>query len=132
MASAILRRTNSYAVRSMVDALRIGGSSRSYAKLTMGADIVSAAPDVSLQKARSWDEGVSSKFSTTALKDIFKVCQATKKKMSLHFSPFFRIFSWILFNFIFTGQESCDFWPPRKFLLLQSFFPPYINCLQEK
>lgn len=72
MASAILRRTNSYAVRSMVDALRIGGSSRSYAKLAVGTDIVSAAPDVSLQKARSWDEGVSSKFSTTALKDIFK------------------------------------------------------------
>lgn len=46
---------------------------RALASLGSGADIVSAAPGVSLQKARSWDEGVSSKFSTTPLKDIFKV-----------------------------------------------------------
>ncbi|KAF2284145.1 hypothetical protein GH714_019548 [Hevea brasiliensis] len=57
MASAILRRTGSSAVKSMVDALRIGGSSRSYAKLSVGTDMVSAAPDVSLQKARTWDKG---------------------------------------------------------------------------
>ncbi|XP_021667134.2 peroxiredoxin-2F, mitochondrial [Hevea brasiliensis] len=56
----------------MVDALRIGGSSRSYAKLAVGIDIVSVAPDVSLQQARTWAEGVSSNFSTTALKEIFK------------------------------------------------------------
>ncbi|KAK6913892.1 Redoxin, partial [Dillenia turbinata] len=37
-----------------------------------GDDIVAAAPNVSLQKARTWDEGVSSKFSTTPLSDIFK------------------------------------------------------------
>lgn len=48
-------------------------AARSYASLAVGMDIVSAAPDVSLQKARSWDEGVSSKFSTTPLKDIFEV-----------------------------------------------------------
>ncbi|EEF45351.1 peroxiredoxin-2F, mitochondrial [Ricinus communis] len=72
MASAILRQTRSSALKSMFDNLRMGGSSMSYAKLAVGTDIVSAAPDVSLQKARSWDEGVSSKFSTTPLKDIFK------------------------------------------------------------
>lgn len=47
-------------------------ASRAYASLGVGSDIVSAAPNVSLQKARSWDEGVSSKFSTTSLHDIFK------------------------------------------------------------
>ena len=51
----------------------VGGSSRSYAAVAVGTDLVSAAPGVSLQKARSWDEGVSSKFATTPLKDIFKV-----------------------------------------------------------
>ncbi|MED6158695.1 hypothetical protein PIB30_035237 [Stylosanthes scabra] len=45
---------------------------RSYAKVAVGTDIVSAAPNVSLQKARTWDEGVSSKFSTTPLNNIFK------------------------------------------------------------
>ncbi|XP_031500213.1 peroxiredoxin-2F, mitochondrial [Nymphaea colorata] len=44
---------------------------RGYA-VSVGTDIVESAPSVSLQKARSWDEGVSSKFSTTPLKDIFK------------------------------------------------------------
>ncbi|XP_073277822.1 peroxiredoxin-2F, mitochondrial [Primulina huaijiensis] len=47
-------------------------ASRSYASVAVGTDLISAAPDVSLQKARTWDEGVSSKFSTTPLKDIFK------------------------------------------------------------
>ncbi|XP_050216174.1 peroxiredoxin-2F, mitochondrial [Mercurialis annua] len=73
--SIILRRTtrSSSASTSLIDGLlRIGGSSRSYAKIAVGTDIVSAAPDVSLQKSRTWDEGVSSKFSTTPLKDIFK------------------------------------------------------------
>ncbi|CAI0466279.1 unnamed protein product [Linum tenue] len=73
MASAVVRRAKPSAFKSAVDAgLRIAGSSRSYAKVAVGADLVSAAPDVALQKARSWDEGVSSKFSTTPLKDIFK------------------------------------------------------------
>jgi len=45
------------------------GAARGFA--SVGSDIVSAAPGVSLQKARSWDEGVASKFSTTPLKDIF-------------------------------------------------------------
>ncbi|CAN6452872.1 unnamed protein product [Victoria cruziana] len=45
--------------------------SRGYA-VSVGTDIIDAMPNVSLQKARSWDEGVSSKFSTTPLKDIFK------------------------------------------------------------
>ncbi|KAL6503442.1 hypothetical protein OROGR_025365 [Orobanche gracilis] len=45
---------------------------RAYASVAVGSDLISAAPDVSLQKARSWDEGVSSKFATTNVKDIFK------------------------------------------------------------
>ncbi|CAK7341231.1 unnamed protein product [Dovyalis caffra] len=72
MASAILKRTGPSLFKSATDSLGIGGSWRSYAKVAVGTDIVSAAPDVSLQKARTWDEGVSSKFSTTPIKDIFK------------------------------------------------------------
>lgn len=45
---------------------------RTYVSAAVGTDLISAAPDVSLQKARTWDEGVSSKFATTPLKDIFK------------------------------------------------------------
>ncbi|XP_020582278.1 peroxiredoxin-2F, mitochondrial [Phalaenopsis equestris] len=45
---------------------------RAFASLANGTDIVSAAPGASLQKARSWDEGVSSNFSTTPLKEIFE------------------------------------------------------------
>ncbi|WOK99116.1 peroxiredoxin-2F, mitochondrial [Canna indica] len=45
---------------------------RAFASVSVGSDIVSAAPDVALQKARTWDEGVASKFSTTPLKDIFQ------------------------------------------------------------
>lgn len=51
----------------------MGAQSRAYAAVAAGTDIVSAAPNVSLQKARTWDEGVSSNFATTPLKDIFKV-----------------------------------------------------------
>ncbi|KAJ4825752.1 hypothetical protein Tsubulata_029380 [Turnera subulata] len=71
MASAILRRTGSSALNS-VAAGGFRASSRSYAKAAVGTDLVSAAPGVSLQKARSWDEGVSSNFSTSPLKDVFK------------------------------------------------------------
>uniref|UniRef100_A0A7C9CXR3 Glutaredoxin-dependent peroxiredoxin n=1 Tax=Opuntia streptacantha TaxID=393608 RepID=A0A7C9CXR3_OPUST len=58
--------------RSSVLQTVVGGIQRAYASLAVGSDIVSAAPNVSLQKARSWDEGVSSKFATTPLRDIFK------------------------------------------------------------
>ncbi|KAJ7980098.1 putative Peroxiredoxin [Quillaja saponaria] len=71
MASTILKRASCSAMNSMVGGHRIGVLSRSYA-VAVGTDIVSAAPDVSLQKARSWDEGVSSKFATSPLKEIFK------------------------------------------------------------
>ncbi|KAI7750486.1 hypothetical protein M8C21_028957 [Ambrosia artemisiifolia] len=50
----------------------IGESWRSFASIAAGSDLVAAAPNVSLQKARTWDEGVSSQFSTTPLSDIFK------------------------------------------------------------
>ncbi|KAE9594664.1 hypothetical protein Lal_00037434 [Lupinus albus] len=71
MASAIMNRASSSSTMrsiSLYAALRI----RNYAKVANGSDIVSVAPNVSLQKARTWDEGVSSKFSTTPIKDIFK------------------------------------------------------------
>ncbi|XP_010278123.1 PREDICTED: peroxiredoxin-2F, mitochondrial [Nelumbo nucifera] len=71
MASAMLKRSNCFSMKSIVGGLRIAVS-RAFASVSVGTDIVSAAPGVSLQKARSWDEGVSSKFSTTPLKDIFK------------------------------------------------------------
>ncbi|KAL5701766.1 hypothetical protein ACHQM5_027073 [Ranunculus cassubicifolius] len=65
MASGMLKRC------SISSTLRLI-TSRSFASVSIGTDLVSKAPEVSLQKARSWDEGVSSKFSTTPLKDIFK------------------------------------------------------------
>ena len=73
MASAILKRVSASAKSTLVESMRIRASSRAFAAVAVGTDIVSAAPNVSLQKARSWDEGVSSKFSTTPLKDIFEV-----------------------------------------------------------
>ncbi|KAH9316170.1 hypothetical protein KI387_024797, partial [Taxus chinensis] len=39
---------------------------------SVGTDIVNAAPDVKLPKARSWDEGVSSQFATTTLSELFR------------------------------------------------------------
>eukprot|EP01018_Ginkgo_biloba_P029110 Gb_08270 [translate_table: standard] len=38
---------------------------------SVGTDIVNVASDVKLQKARTWDEGVSSQFSTTPLSELF-------------------------------------------------------------
>ncbi|GMI70421.1 peroxiredoxin IIF, PEROXIREDOXIN IIF [Hibiscus trionum] len=72
MATNILRRAASSVLKSKTESLFTGTPRRSYASVAVGTDIVSAAPGVSLQKARSWDEGVSSNFSTTSVKDIFK------------------------------------------------------------
>ena len=55
-------------------AAALWGAARGFA--SVGSDIVSAVPGVSLQKARSWDEGVATKFATTPLKDIFYVRSA--------------------------------------------------------
>ena len=68
MASALAAR------RARGSAAVLWGAARGFA--SVGTDIVSAAPGVSLQKARSWDEGVATKFSTTPLKDIFYVRNA--------------------------------------------------------
>ncbi|RZC89841.1 hypothetical protein C5167_035836 [Papaver somniferum] len=67
MASAMLKRSM------VVNGIRVLGT-RAFASssVTVGTDLVSTISDVSLQKARTWDEGVSSKFSTTPIKDIFK------------------------------------------------------------
>ncbi|KAL6526565.1 hypothetical protein OROGR_015655 [Orobanche gracilis] len=64
--SAFLKRTG--LVKSIVGFQ----GTRAYASVSVGSDLISATPDVSLQKARSWDEGVSAKFATTNVKDIFK------------------------------------------------------------
>ncbi|KAM0985143.1 hypothetical protein ACFX13_012674 [Malus domestica] len=72
MASTLLKRTSFSAMKSVVRGFQIGAQSRAYAAAAVGTDLVSAAPNVSLQKARTWDEGVSSNFATTPLKDIFK------------------------------------------------------------
>ncbi|KAL3749165.1 hypothetical protein ACJRO7_010281 [Eucalyptus globulus] len=67
MASLLAKRSSSSVLGGLWTA-----AARTYASVAVGGDIVSAAPGVSLQKARSWDEGVSSKFATTPLKDIFE------------------------------------------------------------
>jgi len=48
-------------------------SSSSLAKVKVGTDILCIAPNVSLQRARTWDQSVASNFLTTPLVDIFKV-----------------------------------------------------------
>ncbi|CAI9118569.1 OLC1v1020156C1 [Oldenlandia corymbosa var. corymbosa] len=70
MASAMLKRTGM--VKSMMFKGLQETSRRAFASIAVGTDLLSAAPNVSLQKARTWDEGVSSKFATTPLADIFK------------------------------------------------------------
>ncbi|KAB2599567.1 peroxiredoxin-2F [Pyrus ussuriensis x Pyrus communis] len=72
MASTLLKRTSFSAMKSVVGGFQIGAQSRAYAAAAVGTDLVSAAPNVSLQKARTWDDGVSSNFAATPLKDIFK------------------------------------------------------------
>ncbi|BFG15329.1 hypothetical protein CerSpe_016020 [Prunus speciosa] len=72
MASTLLKRVSYSAMKSVAGGFQLGAQSRAYAAVAAGTDIVSAAPNVSLQKARTWDEGVSSNFATTPLKDIFK------------------------------------------------------------
>ncbi|OAY81311.1 Peroxiredoxin-2F, mitochondrial [Ananas comosus] len=68
MASALTRAKRPAAAA----ALAAMAVRRAFASVAVGSDIVSAAPGVALQKARSWDEGVSSKFSTTPLTEIFQ------------------------------------------------------------
>ncbi|XP_068332831.1 peroxiredoxin-2F, mitochondrial-like [Pyrus communis] len=72
MASTLLKRTSFSAMKSVVGGFQIGAQLRAYAAAAVGTDLVSAAPNVSLQKARTWDDGVSSNFAATPLKDIFK------------------------------------------------------------
>ncbi|XP_074292197.1 peroxiredoxin-2F, mitochondrial [Silene latifolia] len=62
---------NSTILKTLGSSFRVAAS-RAYSSISVGSDLVSSAPDVSLQKARSWDDGVSSKFATTSLHDIFK------------------------------------------------------------
>lgn len=73
MASTLLRAKRAAGFSSAVTVTATAAICRGFASLSVGSDIISAAPNVALQKARSWDEGVASKFSTTPLKDIFQV-----------------------------------------------------------
>ncbi|XP_027338206.1 peroxiredoxin-2F, mitochondrial-like [Abrus precatorius] len=67
MALTFLKRT----MNSLCAVLGIGNSS-SIHKVAPGTDILSIAPNLSLQKACTWDEAFNSNFSTTPLEDIFK------------------------------------------------------------
>ncbi|KAF9605488.1 hypothetical protein IFM89_017507 [Coptis chinensis] len=71
MASAMLKKSSLSTMKTMMGSFQIAAS-RSFASVSVGTDLVSTAPEVSLQKARTWDEGVESKFSTTPVKDLFK------------------------------------------------------------
>jgi len=87
-------------VRSSTSVSSVLHGIRSYAKVATGSDIISAASNVSLQKARNWDEGVSSKFSTTPINDIFKVAP-------LHFFSLFRFnfqYPFIIFVQLLMGS----------------------------
>lgn len=77
MASALVRRARGSA------AALWGVAERGLA--SVGSDIVSAAPGVSLQKAQSWDEAVATKFSTTPLKDIFYVRRSTSTQFLCYY-----------------------------------------------
>lgn len=81
MATSVINRLRSSSTTKSLSSVLHG--IRSYAKVATGTDILSAASNVSLQKARTWDEGVESKFSTTPVNDIFKV-------LSHHFSSNFQ------------------------------------------
>lgn len=113
MATAMLKRTTM--VKSMANRMR------SYASLAVGTDLVSAAPNASLQKARSWDEGVSSKFSTTPLKDIFKVSPPFNGILYYYLYceyHFFYLGFLILFvNFGFQGKNVVIFGLPVRYLM---------------
>lgn len=102
MASLITRRAvTSYR-------LRWAGRS-SFASVAVGSDLVSeAGPDVSLQKARSWDEGVSSNFSTTPLSEIFKVSHGIWAKFEPFICCSFDLVSGslLLLFFCFRGRKS--------------------------
>lgn len=96
MANFVMNRArSSSSVKSVI------GIIRSYAKLATGSDIVSTASNVSLQKARTWDDGVASKFSTTPIKDIFKV------HAIFIFSLFRSNFPILFFFFIFCSILYC-------------------------
>lgn len=105
MASSVVNRAASSAIKSVSAALLI--NIRSYAKIATGTDILSAASNVSLQKARTWDDGVSSNFSTTPIKDIFKVSSFSIPDSKFQIPFFFQ-------------------------LLMSSFFPFFNSMLQDK
>ncbi|CAJ1962436.1 unnamed protein product [Sphenostylis stenocarpa] len=96
-------------------------TSSSLAKLTVGTDILSNAPNASLQKARTWDEGLASNFLTTPLMDIFKV-PTTFFSTSLCNSHFqthpFHLFARLLLLMSSphhaSGQENRDIWIPGR------------------
>jgi hypothetical protein len=94
MATLMNRARSSSTLKSLSSLLL---QTKSYAKVATGTDIISAASNVSLQKARTWDEGVASKFSTTPINDIFKV--TPHFFFSLYFITIFNTLFSFLFNY---------------------------------
>ncbi|KAL2580042.1 hypothetical protein AAZV13_15G098000 [Glycine max] len=120
MASVMVNRGGSRIIKSVSAAL----GTRFFAKVATGTDIVSAAPNASLQKARTWDEGLASKFSTTPLKDIFKV------PLFLFFKPPFLFFPQLLmplFSFMFQDKKVVIFGLPGAYtgVCSNKHVPPY-------
>lgn len=82
---------------------------RAFASVSVGFDIVSAAPNVALQKARTWDEGVSSNFSTTPVKEIFQV---SRLSVFFHFiirRSFICFFSYFINSDLLLCMPSVNF-----------------------
>ncbi|RZR79435.1 hypothetical protein BHM03_00005159 [Ensete ventricosum] len=99
MASALARAKRTCCLSSAAATMAIR---RTFASVSVGSDIVSAAPNVALQKARTWDEGVSSNFSTTPVKEIFQVSRL---------SAFFHFIT----RLSFIWEKSCHLWLTCKF-----------------
>lgn len=54
-----------------------GMSQQCLASFSAGIKQINLLSDLTLQEARTWDEGLASRFSTTPLSDIFKVTNNT-------------------------------------------------------
>jgi hypothetical protein len=112
LALALARRAGGSAAAALWSAARGFAS--------VGSDIVSAAPGVSLQKARSWDEGVATKFSTTSLKDIFHVRRSIRPSLPWQIAVGQRLCIDLIYSvrvvLVFAGKESGHLWLACQFL----------------
>jgi hypothetical protein len=104
MATLMNRARSSSTLKSLSSLLL---QTKSYAKVATGTDIISAASNVSLQKARTWDEGVASKFSTTPINDIFKVSLLSLFHYNFQY-PFFIFVQLLMGIFLFFNLMLQD------------------------